>query len=62
VIPRAYRELLGDRALRRLVGGMGVSELGTGLSTVTVAWLAVRLAPTGHLGLYVGVALAAYSC
>jgi len=31
------------------------------MSTVTIAWLAVRTAPAGELGLYVGLALAAYT-
>jgi MFS family permease len=31
------------------------------MSTVTIAWLAVRIAPAGMLGLYVGLAVAAYT-
>jgi predicted MFS family arabinose efflux permease len=31
------------------------------MSTVTIAWLAVRTAPAGELGLYVGLAVAAYT-
>jgi predicted MFS family arabinose efflux permease len=31
------------------------------MSTVTIAWLAVRTAPAGALGLYVGLAVAAYT-
>lgn len=31
------------------------------MSTVTIAWLAVRTAPAGRLGLYVGLAVAAYT-
>jgi MFS family permease len=61
VVPRRYRELFASRALRGLLTGMGVSKLGTGLSTVTIAWLAVRVAPAGHRGLFVGIALAADS-
>jgi predicted MFS family arabinose efflux permease len=61
VIPTSYRALLGDRRARRLLTGLGVSSLGDGLSTVTIAWLAVRTAPAGALGLFVGVALAAYT-
>jgi MFS family permease len=53
--------LLGDRQARRLLAGLGVSSLGDGMSTVTIAWLAVRTAPAGHLGLYVGLAVAAYT-
>ena len=61
VIPQAYRVLLRDRRARRLLSGLGVSSLGDGLSTVTVAWLAVRTAPAGKLGLFVGLAIAAYT-
>lgn len=31
------------------------------MSTVTIAWLAVQIAPVGALGLYVGLAVAAYT-
>lgn len=43
------------------MSGLGVSSLGDGMSTVTIAWLAVRIAPAGELGLYVGLAVAAYT-
>ena len=61
VIPRAYRVLLADRRARRLLAGLGVSSLGDGMSTVTIAWLAVRTAPAGEIGLFVGLAVAAYT-
>jgi MFS family permease len=61
VIPHAYRVLLRDRRARRLLSGLGVSSLGDGMSTVTIAWLAVQTAPPGQLGLFVGLALAAYT-
>lgn len=57
----AYRVLLRDRRARQLLSGLGVSALGDGMSTVTVAWLAVRIAPAGRLGLFVGLAVAAYA-
>lgn len=38
-----------------------MSSLGDGLSTVTIAWLAVEIAPKGSLGLFVGLAVAAYT-
>ena len=53
--------LLRDARARRLLSGLGVSSLGDGMSTVTIAWLAVRTAPTGQLGLFVGLAIAAYT-
>lgn len=60
LIPGTYRRLFSDRTARRLLSGLGVSSLGDGMSTVTIAWLAVRTAPAGALGLYVGLAVAAY--
>jgi Transmembrane secretion effector len=61
MIPAAYRALLRDHRTRRLLSGLGVSSLGDGMSTVTIAWLAVRTAPADKVGLYVGLALAAYA-
>ncbi len=61
MIPAVYRTLLRDRRTRRLLAGLGVSSLGDGMSTVTIAWLAVKVAPPGALGVYVGLALAAYT-
>jgi predicted MFS family arabinose efflux permease len=61
VIPVVYRRLLRDRSTRRLLTGLGVSALGDGMSVVTIAWLAVRVAPSGELGTYVGLAVAAYT-
>jgi MFS family permease len=61
MVPAAYRSLLGDRRTRLLLTGLGASSLGDGLSTVTIAWLAVRIAPAGEVGLFVGLAVAAYT-
>ena len=61
MIPAAYRSLLQDRRTRLLLTGLGASSLGDGLSIVTIAWLAVRIAPAGGLGLFVGLAVAAYT-
>jgi hypothetical protein len=41
--------------------GLGVSSLGDAMSTVTVAWLAVLIAPADNLGVLVGLAVAAYT-
>jgi hypothetical protein len=60
VIPAVYRRLLRERRTRRFLAGMGASSLGDGMSTVTIAWLAVRIA-AGNLGLFVGLAIAAYT-
>jgi MFS family permease len=57
----AYRRLLGDRRTRRFLGGLGISALGDGLSVVTIAWLAVVAGPPGDTGVFVGIAIAAYT-
>jgi predicted MFS family arabinose efflux permease len=56
-----YRELLRGRRTRRVLIGLGVSALGDGMSAVTIAWLAVGVAPAGELGVFVGLAVAAYT-
>jgi predicted MFS family arabinose efflux permease len=56
-----YRTLLADRRTRRLLSGLGVSSLGDGISAVTIAWLAIGIAPADQTGLLVGLALAAYT-
>jgi hypothetical protein len=55
VIPQRYRGPLADRQSRRLLVGLGASSLGDGMSVVTIAWLAIRLAAPGTVGVY-GVA------
>jgi MFS family permease len=57
----AYRNLLRDSRTRRLLAGLAVSSLGDGMSIVTIAWLALAIAPSGDAGIYVGLALAAYT-
>ncbi len=44
-IPEVYRRLLSDTQTRRLLLGLGVSALGDGMSTVSIAWLAVLRQP-----------------
>src|SRR5919197_1596179 len=56
-----YRELLRGRRTRRGLIGLGVSARGEGKTTVTIAWLGVRVAPAGELGVFVGLAVAAYT-
>jgi hypothetical protein len=56
-----YGRLLADRQTRRFLAGLGVSALGDGLSIVTIAWLAVVAAPAGDSGVFVGIAVAAYT-
>lgn len=60
-LPATYRTLLASPQLRLLLAGLGVSSLGDGISVVTIAWLAVGIAPPGALGLFVGLAVAAYT-
>jgi predicted MFS family arabinose efflux permease len=61
MIPAAYRQLLRDGRTRLFLTGLGASALGDGLSIVTIAWLAVSIAPADNVGLFVGLAAAAYT-
>ncbi|MFI7065961.1 MFS transporter [Kribbella sp. NPDC050124] len=61
LVPAAYRPVLANRMLRRLILGFAVSFLGDGMSFVAVAWLAIELAPAASEGLWVGGAVAAYT-
>jgi MFS family permease len=61
LIPHAYRDLLREPNARRFLSGLGVSSLGDAMTTVTVAWLAVLIAPADSLGVFVGLAIAAYT-
>jgi len=42
--------LLRDSRARRLLAGLAVSSLGDGMSIVTIAWLALAIAPSGDAG------------
>jgi len=55
----AYRSVLRDSRARRLLAGLAVSSFGDGMSIVTIAWLALAIAPPGDPGVYVGLAVAA---
>lgn len=59
-LPGAYRSLVTDPTFRRLMPAFAVSDLGDGMSTVTVAWLALAIAPAGAAGPLAGIAVAAY--
>jgi hypothetical protein len=56
-----YYPALSHPVLRRVLPGAAASALGDGMSAVAIAWLALRLAPAGSRGLWVGAAVAAYS-
>lgn len=61
LIPHAYRDLPREPNSRRFLTGLGVSSLGDAMRTVTVAWLAVLIAPADNLGVFVGLVVAAYT-
>ena len=61
LLPKAYRPLFAHAQFRRLLPVMSLSDLGDGMSTVAVAWLAILIAPPGRSGLLLGAAVAAYS-
>jgi MFS transporter, DHA3 family, macrolide efflux protein len=56
-----YWPAVSHPALRRLLPGYGLSALGDGMSAVAVAWLALTIAPPGSRGLWVSVAIVAYT-
>jgi MFS transporter, DHA3 family, macrolide efflux protein len=56
-----YYPALSHPVLRRVLPGAAASALGDGMSAVAIAWLALKLAPAGGRGLWVGAAVAAYS-
>jgi MFS family permease len=57
----AFRRVLSQPVLRRVLPGVLVSALGDGMSMVAVAWLAVQIAPPGQRGVWTGLAVAAYA-
>jgi MFS transporter, DHA3 family, macrolide efflux protein len=56
-----YYPAFSHPVLRRILPATAASALGDGMSAVAIAWLALRLAPAGSRGLWVGAAVAAYS-
>lgn len=61
LLPRTYQPLFAHIEFRRLLPALAASDLGDGMSVVTVAWLAVLIAPPDQAGLVVGAAVAAYA-
>ena len=56
-----YYPALVHPVFRRVLPGAAASALGDGMSAVAIAWLALKLAPAGSRGLWVGAAVAAYT-
>ena len=56
-----YYPALAHPVFRRILPGAAASALGDGMSAVAIAWLALKLAPAGSRGLWVGAAVAAYT-
>ncbi|MEU0549222.1 MFS transporter [Micromonospora sp. NPDC005979] len=56
-----YWPVVSHPLLRRVLPGLAVSALGDGMAVVAVTWLAIQLAPTGQRGLWIAVAVAAYT-
>lgn len=60
-LPQPYRAVLRHAAMPSLLLAFGLSLLGDGMSTVTVSWLAIEIAPHGRSGILVGLSVAAYT-
>jgi hypothetical protein len=60
-LPAGYARCFANREFRRMQPGFAISFLGDGMSTLGVAWLALRLASPTDRGVLVGLAVAAYT-
>ncbi|MEV8513512.1 MFS transporter [Dactylosporangium sp. NPDC051484] len=56
-----YWPVVRDRVFGRVLPGLALSALGDGMSAVAIGWLAVQYAPHHQRGLWVGLAVAAYT-
>ncbi|MFF5230819.1 MFS transporter [Dactylosporangium sp. NPDC000521] len=56
-----YLQVLRHPVFNRVLPGLVLSALGDGMSAVAVGWLALQLAPTDARGLWVGLAVAAFT-
>lgn len=56
-----YWPVLSHPLLRRVLPGLAVSALGDGMALVAVTWLALEIAPPGQRGIWVAIAVAAYT-
>jgi predicted MFS family arabinose efflux permease len=60
-LPDTYRQLLAAPRVPALLVAFAISYLGDAMSAVTIAWLAIEIAPQHDRSLYVGAAVAAFS-
>ncbi|MGI5246810.1 MFS transporter [Dactylosporangium sp. CA-139066] len=56
-----YWPVMRDRVFGRVLPGLALSAIGDGMSAVAIGWLAVQYAPHHQRGLWVGLAIAAYT-
>lgn len=56
-----YWPTLSHKTLRRVLPGFLVSSLGDGMAVVAVSWLAIELVPEADRGVWVAIAVAAYT-
>ncbi|PWU60060.1 MFS transporter [Micromonospora globispora] len=56
-----YWPVVSHPLLRRVLPGFAVSALGDGMALVAVTWLALEVAPPGQRGIWVAIAVAAYT-
>ncbi|GAA3274526.1 MFS transporter [Dactylosporangium vinaceum] len=56
-----YWPVVRDRVFGRVLPGLALSALGDGMSAVAIGWLALQYAPPHQRGLWIGLAVAAYT-
>jgi MFS family permease len=61
LLPDSYRQVLAAPRVPALLVAFSISYLGDAMSAVTIAWLAIEIAPHQDQSLYVGAAVAAFS-
>jgi DHA3 family macrolide efflux protein-like MFS transporter len=65
-VPRVIRSspywpVVQHPVMRRLLPGFAVSYVGDGMSAIAVSWLAIQLVPAENRGIWVAIAVAAYT-
>lgn len=56
-----YWPVVRNRVFGRVLPGLALSALGDGMSAVAIGWLALQCAPQHQRGLWIGLAIAAYT-